>query len=367
MRLLTMALVASALVAATAEARQLPSTGDLLDRYAKGDFSALTIPRSANDLGRFRQALEREAEAWLRRSDARTLRQRQLLAATIALETARAGLDLDWGEGRRLIEWGAELLRKSPADEPERLWHLAALALIQGAFDNELLVKLQKTTWPRFEREARFPLALVVMVEGNTWPDPDRGEPWDDNEAALADAYQMNQARQKGVQASRTDLRAKAYEYERRTRMRTAISVLEDLSNAEEIRAEALLRLGFLHMRLQRFEIAMEQFEEVVTLTEDPFLLYIAQLLTGMGHERLGDRANAVVAYRAALEAMPRAQAASFALASLLFLGDERDEAVEIIDAAIGGAAADDPWRTYQTGDFRFWKERIDALKQVLK
>ena len=197
--------------------------------------------------------------------------------------------------------------------------------------------------------------------------DPDRGEPWDDDDAALAEAHQMDELQRKAKQRVRTDLRAKAYEHERRSRMRTAISVLEDLANAEEIRAEVLLRLGFLHMRLQRTEIAMEQFEEVVTLTDDPFILYIARLLTGIGHERLGDRANAVVAYRAALEAMPRAQAASLALASLLFLGGEREEAAEVVDAAIGIAAAEDPWRTYQTGDYRFWKERIEALKQVLK
>jgi tetratricopeptide (TPR) repeat protein len=356
-----------ALLAAPLGAEQLPSTGELLERYARGDFAAFTPPKDTNDLARFRQALEHDTEAWLRRADARRVRTRQLTAATIALETARASFDLDWGEGRRLIEWASALLRKAPADDSERLWHLAALSLMEGAFDSELILEQQKLVVPRFANEPRFVLAVIVVLEGDTWPDPDRGEPWDDNEASLADAYQMNAARRNSGQSARPELRLKSFEYQRRTKMRTAISALEDLSNSEGTRADVLLRLGFLHMRLRHFEIAMEQFEEVLTLTKDPFLVYLAQFLLGMGKEHDGDLANALAAYRAALAVIPRAQSASFALAELLFLDGHRAEAARLIDDAITTPVAEDPWRTYQSGDFRFWRERLNALQQALK
>jgi tetratricopeptide (TPR) repeat protein len=163
------------------------------------------------------------------------------------------------------------------------------------------------------------------------------------------------------------DLRAKSYEYQRRTRMRSAITLLEDLSNAEAVRAEVLLRLGFLHLRLHHSEIALEQFEDVLTRTKDPFLLYLAHFLTGVGREQEGDRANAVASYRAALAIMPRAQSASFALASLLFIGNGREEAAGLIDSAIAAPMADDPWRTYQAGDYRFLNERLLALREAIR
>lgn len=364
------ALVALALLwwaTSAAASEQLPSTGDLFDRYARGDFSAFAVPRTPNDLDRFRQALVHDAESWLRRGDARTLRRRQLIAATIALEAAHASIDVSWGQGRQFIEWGATLLRKGPPDEGERRWHLAALAVIQGAYDNELLVQQQKLAWPRFQDEPRFLLALVALLESSTWPDPDRSEPWEDNDAELEKAFEIDTARRTMRQPPQRELRDKSNEYQRRARMRQAIEALEDLSNAEPIRAEALLRLGYLHLRLRHAEIAAEQFDEVLEITKDPFLLYLAHFFSGTVREQQGDRANAIAEYRAALAAIPRAQSATSALASLLFLGEGRLEATRLIDAAIAVPVAADPWRAYQSGDFRFWNERLLRLREFLK
>jgi tetratricopeptide (TPR) repeat protein len=111
----------------------------------------------------------------------------------------------------------------------------------------------------------------------------------------------------------------------------------------------------------------VEQFEDVLTLTQDPVLLYLAHFLTGQAHEQDGDRANAITAYRAALEALPGTPSASVALASLLFLGGDRDEAPPLIDAAVSKPAIVDPWRDYQSGDFRFWNARFAALRKALQ
>jgi tetratricopeptide (TPR) repeat protein len=362
MRVVLVVLVAFGLPASAA---QLPSTGDLLERYARGDFTALIVPKTANDLGRLRQALERDAEGWVKRGDAKTQRKRQLVAATVALELAHASLKLDWGEGRRLMDWAIDLLVRGPADDSERLWHLAAISLLHAANDNQSLVKQQKQAWPRFNNEPRFLLGLIISLENDTWPDPDRTDEWDDDDAGLEEANRILQARR--GERTLPGLREKAYEYQRRSRMRTAITLLEDLSNQEETRAEVLLRLGFLHMRLRHEEIALEQFDEVLTLSDEPFVQYLANLLAGTLKEQAGDRANAISAYRAALAIVPRAQSASFALATLLFNGGEREEAAQIIDAAISGPPVPDPWRTYQAGDYRFWDARIGALREVLK
>jgi tetratricopeptide (TPR) repeat protein len=352
---------------ATLAAAQLPSTGNLFEQYAKGNFAALAPPRTPTDLDRFWRALEHDAEPWLRRGDARTARQRQLVVATIALDAARASLDMDWAQGRRFVEWGAEILRRGRPDDGERLWHLAALSLMQGAHDYELIVAQQKLAWPRFQEEPRFLLALAVALEASTWPDPDRAGPWDDDESELRRAAEQFELRRKMRQRPDLGLREKAAEFARRERMQRVIEALEDLSNAESIRAEALMRLGYLHLRLRRAEIAIEQFEDAAGMTDDPFVLYLSHFLKGNALEQVGDRANAIESYRAALDVAPRAQSASFALASLLFLGDGRREAADLIAAALETPVAIDPWREYQSGDFRFWDERFTALREALR
>lgn len=347
---------------------QTAAIREMLDRYP-ARVADLTFLETERDFEQFREQYVRDAAAWVRGGDATATRRRELLAAAFALEVAHAGFDVAWAESRKLIEWGSDLLRKAPKpDESERLWHLAALPLIQGAFDYRLLIRQKDDVWlKRFPQESRLLFALVVMLEGDTWPDPDRSLPWDENEAALESAHKMLQARRATRQSTTPDMRNKSFEYQRRTNMRQVMTLLEDLSNSNELRADAILRLGVLHLRLRHFEVAQDQFEDVLKLTNEPFLVYLAQFFRGVTQERAGDHADAIDAYRAALAAMPRAQAASFALASLLFLQGRRDEASRVIDAAIRLPTAPDPWRSYQTGDYRLWPERITALRKALR
>ena len=353
----------------------LPSAGDaraiavreMLDRYPARtpDLSFLTSER---DFEQFREQFIRDAAAWMRVGDAGSARQRELRAAAFALEIAHAAFDVAWPESKKLIEWGSELLRKQPQpDEGERLWHLAALPLIQGAFDYQLLVQQKDDVWlKRFPREPRLLFALLLMLEGDTWPDPDRGVPWESDEASLAAGHKMFLARRANRSGLTVDLRAKSFEFQRRTSMRQVMTLLEDFSNSSEIRADAILRLGVLHLRLRNTAVARDQFEDVLKLTSEPFLVYLAHFFMGAVFDQDSDRDGAIRSYRSALAAMPRAQAASFALASLLFLQDQRAEASTVIDAAIQLPTAPDPWRDYQSGDYRLWPERITALRKAL-
>jgi tetratricopeptide (TPR) repeat protein len=351
-----------------ARAQTMPAVRDLLDAYPARtvDFSSL---KSERDFEQFRERFVRDAETWIRGDDPAERRRRELVAAAVGLELARAAFDVAWPQGRHLVEWGSILLRRRiRPDEEERLWHLAALPLMQGAFDYRLLVAQKDDVWlKRFPNEPRLLFALVVLLEGDTWPDPDRSKPWEGDEGSLEASHKMYQARRLNRSGVTADLRAKSFEYQRRTNMRQVMTLLEDLSNSIELRADALLRLGVLHLRLRHADVARDQFEDVLRLTNEPFLAFLAHLFNGAAHEQDGNRGDAVRAYRAALGAMPRAQSASFALATLLFLQDERAEAARLVDAAIEVPIADDPWRQYQSGDFRLWPQRIRALRKALE
>src|SRR5918993_4569968 len=110
------------------------SINEMLDRYP-AHTADLSFLKAESDFKRFRELFIRDATAWIRVADAAARRHRELVAAAFALEIAHAGLDTDWSEVRHLIEWGSHLLRQRPQpDEGERLWHLAALPLVQGAF-----------------------------------------------------------------------------------------------------------------------------------------------------------------------------------------------------------------------------------------
>ena len=348
--------------------RTAPAVREMLDGYPSR-VADLSFLKSERDVEQFRERFIREATAWIRAGDAASLRRREFVAATVGLDIAHAAFDIAWPQGRKLIEWGSELLRRPPRpDEGERLWHLAALTLLQGAVDYRLLVQLKDDVWlKRFPSEPRLLFALLVMLEGDTWPEPDRGLSWDADDASLEAGHKMFLARRANRSGVTAEMRAKSFEHQRRTSMRQVITLLEDLSNSIDIRADAILRLGVLHLRLRHSEVARDQFEDVLKLTSEPFLVYLAHFFTGVVLEQQGDRAEAIRSYRAALAVMPRAQAASFALASLLFVQDARDEAAQIVESAIQRPTAPDPWRGYQSGDFRLWPERISTLRKALQ
>jgi hypothetical protein len=74
--------------------------------------------------------------------------------------------------------------------------------------------------------------------------------------------------------------------------------------------------------------------------------------------------ADAERAYRGALAAVPGSQAASVALAALLFRSDRRSEASELITSMLARhPPVADPWRSYAHADDRFWSLLITRLR----
>ena len=134
-RLLGLTVLLSALVIARPHATSSATT--LLDRYSAGHFAEVigTITRD-NKYDDLLKHLTKDAPAWIDAGGPADRPQRQLAAATLALEAARAGtfdewklvqnfIRLEyiyWKAAPKLIEWGCQLLRQAgPPSESERL------------------------------------------------------------------------------------------------------------------------------------------------------------------------------------------------------------------------------------------------------
>jgi predicted Zn-dependent protease len=83
-------------------------------------------------------------------------------------------------------------------------------------------------------------------------------------------------------------------------------------------------------------------------------------------YDRLDRRPEAEAAYRSALEIYPRAQSASMALATLLFIRGEEAEAQRLVENVLASPGAEDPWRLYFLQDYRRLPMYIDQMRAAL-
>lgn len=363
----------------TAPAASSPSVVDMLDRYAAGKFPAVVEElRTLQTLDPILEQLRKDGPGWIA-ADPADRERRELVAATFALEAARAGAWTEWKVTQKqppmcleedvsecyqplnvlwwkapplLLEWGCELLRRTETPRPvERWWQLAALSVAQRAEDAQFLVgdtsigkgvdageigntqdeiKHLEHVRPRFPDEMRF-----VLAEGIA-----RDRAWTD------DALQAYRA----------------------------------LAGDPDVGAEAMLRLGVMWMQFGqsntaspndgRSELpesladAIEQFNAVESLTRDPYVIYLARYFKGRAFEQHGRQEQAEAAYRGAIATIPHAQSATISLAALLFRSNRRDEAQRLIAAMLAqDHRPADPWRTYVRADDRFWPQLIARLR----
>jgi tetratricopeptide (TPR) repeat protein len=103
-------------------------------------------------------------------------------------------------------------------------------------------------------------------------------------------------------------------------------------------------------------------------LSDDPFVSYLAQFLSGRTYALLGRGDQAEAAFRRALEILPNTQSASEALSAQLFSRGRPDEAYALIERSfVARQRPADPWRLYGYGDFRMWPGLIERLRAALK
>jgi tetratricopeptide (TPR) repeat protein len=139
------------------------------------------------------------------------------------------------------------------------------------------------------------------------------------------------------------------------------------LVDVPAIGAEARLRRGAVRLRVGLPVAAIEDFTIVTARAADPYLLYLGHLFAGVAYERLRHSSDALQHYRAALDVAPRAQSASVRLVALLMTMDRRDEASTVTEDFFANTPPRDPWRSYSSGDARFWPEYLARLRKALQ
>lgn len=331
------------------------SVGALLDRYASGEFQPVVAElEKSGDYDDFLRQLKEAAPDWIRAGGPEDRSRRELAAATLALEVARAGTFHDWKLVQnwmrleniywrappKLIEWGCALLRSH--QEPsanERLWHLAALAVASRAGDFEFLIG---SPW-----EARAnPKDEILHLEHSALRFPD------ERRFALAQGIAVEWRLFPGL----------------RSGSREAQQIFEALKDEDGVGPEAAVRLGVRFYRGGNFVRALEMLSSADERSREPYVVYLARFFRGQIFERQKRSADAERAYREALAAIPGAQSASFALSALLAGRGQRAEAASVIAAALSPEPRPlDPWRAYGEADARFWPVLIDQLHTEIR
>jgi tetratricopeptide (TPR) repeat protein len=325
-----------------------PSSADanftaLLDRYARGEATDLTMRESVFELQR---QLRRAGPSWIGPRNSPDNARRRLTVATMALEILDGHLDVTFwrsGVATELLEWGCVLLRETPATEAERTWHLAAAAqlerasafrLIRGpvstATGNSAFVTHVVHAERRFPGDGRWALARAMDAEHAVWP------PRFDEDVL------------EGVPDAENRIRSR----------------LQAAFNDPLVGAEAHLRWGYFHLRRGRLAAALAELDGVGQ-PGDEALRYWQQLFRGHTLVQMNRRAEAIESYRLARATYPNAQAATLSLASTLAISGNAIEAGELTNAMLL-APGDDPWNVYGFPAYRNWPRWLRQLREAI-
>jgi tetratricopeptide (TPR) repeat protein len=307
------------------------SAADLLEYYEAGEFDAVhdALTKAARgDLGVVVDALRKGGDAWIDADGPNGRARRRRIAAAFAIEAAAASLDSGWARSRELIDWGAAALAREPAGDTERLFHLAALALCEGARDPVYLDTQLSRMQRRVPGEARVALGRAFASEIVFW-DEDM-------------AYW-----------GRADTR------------RAARPLLAALA-LPAARDEALLRLAYFSLYAGRPQEALDDLKQIAAST-DAGHAYLAALFAGWAHEALRQWPEAAAALRVAHGLVPGSRVAAMHLATALASIGEGDEAARLASRALQAPPDPaDPWREYAYGDLRRYPSLVAQLRRTL-
>jgi len=375
-----------------------PAVTALLDLYDHGDHAAVGGALAGiRNVDVFRRRLEQDAPAWILARGPESEDRRRLVAASLALEAARATV-AEWDASRHLVEWGCQLLRAGGPPQPaEYVWHLAAAALIQSAGDTVFLVGLPPMARDRhpargkaidhlahaearFPSEDRFKLVRAVAYERMSWRGEDRNPVWVDPARSATILAAQESARREAAQPPQElrfersaalqlvkDGRPPQDAATRSLELWQLVDLLTPLAERPSVQAEARVRLGVTCLRLGRRDRALAELRRAAPPAADPFLVYLTRYFTGRALEADGDRPAAAAEYRAALQAVPQAQSATLALSAILFVAGSREEAFALTRDATQARPPADPWREYVIGENRFLPALIGRLREGLR
>ncbi len=362
-------------ISALASSGDGPAIGELLDGYDRGNYASVeTELDRITDFKAFSKQLRDVAPSWLGGAEATSVARRRLLVASVALEASKRELLRSRAAPPRpilatsaLLGWADQLIRSSQQPlSAERSWRLAEIALIERSMDAYLLsgylpagvdpriaalvrqehgpgVNQLGAAIERFPDEARFKLAEAVDEEVHR-----SGHAFFYLGAFPTSGPTVDAVLDPGV-------------------WRRARSRYDALAADAAIRAESLVRAGGVALRLGDDEDALTRFDRVDAISAEPALIYLAQFLRAKALERLNRPNEAISSLQVALETVPRAESASTALATLLFLRGVRDEPAALVRGTLAAHPADDPWRDYAWPEWRLWSTSITRLHQDLR
>jgi hypothetical protein len=334
-----------------------------LEQYQSGEFD-LAVSRllSGRTVGAVRGSFQRDAGRWIDQAEPRQRVRRVSVVAAVSVELMAASFRQHWAqyeEARQILEWACSGIRKLDPSEFELWFHLAGMALMQGAGDEALLsgspdyLSLSyvpggeshpKHAGLRFPHEARFKLAYITTrLEAHalaTWPLP---------LAYLTAKMPGRFFLERAGDADQID---------------DTLRNLSALFGEPAVQSEARLRSGALRLLLGQPNDAKPHLSLAAT-ADDQVVRYLAHLLLGAIEDHADRLAYAVQHYRDAYDIVP-ATVSSVALASALYRTGAEVEAAEILEKYDQHDPVADPWRSYAQRDYRFLPQYLAKLRQTL-
>jgi hypothetical protein len=381
---LAVAAIVAAVTPAAGQVKRL-EPAPLLDAYAQGNFDESLKPvylANRTQAREFRQRLVLTGIPWVDAAqDDRS--RRALAAATFALEVERIRADRgEWQAeddtecaGRCVIEWACTLLQsRGPADESERAWMLASIALANGVRDwtflqSPLARPTEKTVQrghahhaiARFPDEPRFRLARVVALASRNMVTGEMDAPRNGTRTE-----QMTDPLIRMIEGP--SFVVSALEQRRATLTDYVKGELEAVAANAAVADEARLRLGYLLWVRGDEQGAFAVQRAAAESAQDPDLKYLAHFLAAQAAQALGDLRAAETHYTGALAARPHSQSATLGLATLLYVRGEAKEAYDLVEAARAERPRDDdPWRMFLYGNFAQLPALVGDLRQRVR
>ena len=350
--------------ARTGSAAQRVMLDDMLTAYQGGDYEVVSrsFVRSLDFQSRLRIDKPQELERWL----GTWTREKSLFLLEVARTSARVAPQYVFvivGHGRRYL--ATSTVATDGTSEFIRMWHRAAMGLLQGAADPSHLdthvADLEHPNGgPSVPKDARFMLARAVAQERRCWSTrPSMDQPAIRIDGLLAAAG----AKVPDDVVGPTKSEREAIVARHSACLRETLAKFEQAATMEDVVDEARVRGGWTLIQDGRPKDAIEWLD-AVSPKNDRDLEYWHGLFRGRALEALGRSQDAVEAFRGALALYPRAQSAGLGLALALMHLDRAKEADEVARSVReAGIATPDPWEHYTRGDDRFAGAWIDSLR----